>query len=685
MGKVFVVSEKYKRSYYLVPKKIIRDLVHEYVNVTAFELKIIATVPFQRLKDVRQLTCQQVYPSALHTRFEHSLGVLELTRQAVKHLNRNGIVGNQFYDNSKGPVLDDTLQFNATIAALLHDVGHCPFSHLGEKEFDYDDVKTRLIEEIKESELIKHYENLSDKILHGKRGSVGAIHEMISCIIILKEYKELLSSLRVKACDDSDACCIKADFELIIRSILGIDYDEGDTESYETVKRKNAVIHLINSNIIDMDKLDYIMRDSVFTGISIPIIDTQRLFRNMYLDTNYQVVFTSKAVPVLQSIIEARDVLYMYVYNHHVAVFSDFMHAYILSRLTQNTRDMIQMLYPNQCNSIEKEFDLPIFKLGLVPRNYLFSVDAIIEAHRSDSDWVSLLNIIFYDSEAYSRTDLITLLLRGEIKSLVSQVGYTPTAWQCKTEESQNSELQNLAKRIQFVLNLIHRYKTRDYLKPWWKTVYEFKNFMNMYFVDEIERKKVGRWICKGGDHGLIAEKFRSQVAKHVIYIASHLYNVMPKSLIEPLQDGDFFIVERSNRFFEIDTIEQLSIAIKTDGTIGMAIDTNSIERGYYRNSLVNIIPQKDYSSIYDKESFYIFTKKYINDEEAPENKSEIEKHNRLIERIFIFVVTEFLRNTEREFVRLFQINNRSVVIENETNSKQKMFARFMSQYEKSI
>ena len=67
------------RDYYFKPVKIIRDLVHGYVNVTYFDIKILDTIQFQRLKDIKQLTCQQVYPSAQHTRFEHSLGVLELT------------------------------------------------------------------------------------------------------------------------------------------------------------------------------------------------------------------------------------------------------------------------------------------------------------------------------------------------------------------------------------------------------------------------------------------------------------------------------------------------------------------------------------------------------------------------------------------------------------------------------
>ena len=105
------MSNKLSRSYYLEPRKFIRDLVHGYVNLSEFELKIIDTSPFQRLKDIRQLTCQDVYPCARHTRFEHSLGVLELTKQAIKHLNKNGFITDKSFNS---PIITDHLAFNAS-------------------------------------------------------------------------------------------------------------------------------------------------------------------------------------------------------------------------------------------------------------------------------------------------------------------------------------------------------------------------------------------------------------------------------------------------------------------------------------------------------------------------------------------------------------------------------------------
>src|SRR5215211_5813396 len=100
----------------------ITDPIHKYIRITDIEKKLIDTEVFQRLRKIRQLAgAHLVYPSAQHTRFEHSLGVMHLAGLAAETLLDKG------YIECKEDV--ESLR----IAALLHDIGHGPFSHLFEE------------------------------------------------------------------------------------------------------------------------------------------------------------------------------------------------------------------------------------------------------------------------------------------------------------------------------------------------------------------------------------------------------------------------------------------------------------------------------------------------------------------------------------------------------------------------
>lgn len=238
-------DEKKTKGYYLDSVKFVRDLVHGYVYLTKFELKLVDTIEFQRLKDIRQLTCQHVYPAAKHTRFEHSLGVLELTKRAIKNLNRNGVLS-----AGKQELFGGNLRFNAALAALLHDVGHCPFSHLGEIEFNKDEVWERLYNNVKaklpDTPLWKKLEKLQES--KGKKP--GAVHEQLSCIVILEKFYEELATVKVELNDEEED--LSVDFELLIRSILGIEYDisaeflKEDDREYRKNQKKNVIVPLRN-------------------------------------------------------------------------------------------------------------------------------------------------------------------------------------------------------------------------------------------------------------------------------------------------------------------------------------------------------------------------------------------------------------------------------------------------------
>lgn len=712
------------RSYYLEPVKIIRDLVHGYINLTRFDLDLIDTVEFQRLSDIRQLTCQHIYPAARHTRFEHSLGVLELMRNAIRHLNQNGILGRPAPD-SNSPIFDDNLQFNAAVAALLHDVGHCPFSHMGETRFDAAAVRARLIRELEGFEKTSNCKDLI-QILKGN-AKAGSVHEQISCIVILQNFRGLLSDLTHKAEGQEKTCELHADFELIIRSILGLEYRIHAT-GMQDAQIKNVIIRLLNSQIFDVDKLDYIMRDSYLTGIGTPAIDRQRLFRNMFLDEKYFVVFTSKAVPALQNLIDARDGLYLYVYNHHAVVYSDFLNVYISRRLFHNARSFLMHAYPdlgeNDAEQGLEEIAVSpqMYRLGLVPTTYLFSVDAVVRERCSDSTWISLLRTIHanysrFISEGLSaeereaaeknlRTD-IGEQLSAALNALPPEITVPPAGGKGRTDRRKyvrtdtlsEEAIELLSEKIQATMFLIHQAMRRRYLKPWWKTVFEFSNFMTHNFRDDRLRQQVGTFICNGIKDSLQADEMRSQIAKHVVDLTKRLKawertmeemarnpaaGKMPETrpenasgLVEELHGGEFFVVQRSTNFFSTDTIEKLEIALKDSEVAGASADASRQVNQYYLKKLTNIIPQKKYSSIYAKEGFYVFSKRPSPKALSTENPTISErKHYEMLEKIFVFVTASLVSEGEQSFVENYQGNGHE---EAEKKSQDMLYRAFLT------
>lgn len=696
------MKKSYK--YYFEPKKIIRDLAHGYVNLTEFDLRIINTSSFQRLKDIRQLTCQEVYPSARHTRFEHSLGVLELTRQAIKHLNMNKFIPKND-SNIENEIISKQLQLNAAIAALLHDIGHCMFSHLGEKEFNENNINNMLIEEI-ESFSENHEGSISELFINYLKGTklvdIGSKHEKISCLVILSKFENLLLETDLEIQNENESIRnVYVDFELIIRSILRIRYTTNNSNLNKTdINKYNVVIHLINDRIFDMDKLDYIMRDTIFTGINVAHIDTKRLFKNIYFEDNesYGLVFSSKAVPALQNFIDARDGLYMYVYNHHTSVLADSLNSYIIRRLARNADKFVQLVdialkkaYPDHTQYIfkesvwEKEYT---YALGLVPRNYIFSIESIIDENRSDSDWISLINTIYtrYSSSTPETIKYYLLGLMEECffdgwKNTFPRKKYNKTLANQICSEVLETELgKSLVNKLQLTYKIISNYKSRTFLKPWWKTLSQFVIFLERNYKDVswngYSHEDIRNKICKMityGTQNVPPDQLRAQIAQLVMLISKAIYNTTICGqntnlvVLECLEEGDFFIGERSNRFNEIENIRNLKIVMQlTELEKSQNRDTDNITK-----SLDDVIPQKDYSSIYNRESFYIYSK--------PLSKStytleQTKKHYNSIEKIFVFSSIKFLETSENQLEKCFSYNA-------DENAKTEFFAKCIDEF----
>lgn len=614
-----------KESYFLDTKKSVRDLVHGYVEITEFELSLIDSAPFQRLKDIRQLTCQHVYPDARHTRFEHSLGVLHLINQAIGYINKNGYISNppDLPDDNE-PIFDKNMKFNMRLAALLHDVGHCPFSHMGETQLDAWDVKDALSAEINNPDF-KFSENLKNHITTKEPKKIGAIHEQLSCIMVLDHYYDRFDKINS---DFANKFNLNIDLEFIFRSILGIKYEVITKKDYVKYRIKNIAIELLNSKIFDMDKLDYVIRDSFYTGINTPKIDVVRLFQNMYISERYNLSFNSKAVPVLQNIIETRDNLYMYVYNHHAVVYSDFIYTYIFRRMKLNAEKK-KKENPGKPIEITK---------GVVPDDYFFSIEAIVDHLYSDSDIICALMV----------------------------------QYRLSLEDDDNDDID-----IERATSLVQQLFNRKFLKPFWKNLFEFNSFMDKHFANDVIRKRMGEFVCKDAteEHPLMGSEFCSQLAKHVIYITKQLEK--REKLPFSLNDGEFFIVKRKNNFFSTDTIENLEIYIRKNSVSCNSSDVNYSTNNYYVKYLTSILPQKDYSSVFDENGFYIYVRPY-EEKNKEADLSKKEKYYETIENIFAFVAKEFIIKGEQWFVDTFQRKDSQATQEKIQKELEKTCAKYL-------
>jgi HD superfamily phosphohydrolase len=223
----------------------IKDSVHDHIAVEGVAEDLLDTPPVQRLRRIKQLgTAELVYPSANHTRFEHSLGVYHLARRALSHL---GIGGKQAE--------------RVRAAAMLHDIGHSPFSH-----------------------------NL--EALVARR--TGRMHD---------EIGDLLDSGEVA------------------RVLTLHDIDPGRVAG---LVAGGGELGQLVSGELDVDRMDYLVRDAHHTGVPYGTIDTGRFVRALrFVDGD--LVLAEGNVQTAESLLLARGLMNPVVYNHHVARISKAM------------------------------------------------------------------------------------------------------------------------------------------------------------------------------------------------------------------------------------------------------------------------------------------------------------------------------------------------------------------------
>ncbi len=318
----------------------IRDSLHDTIPFTEEEKIIINTKEFQRLRRISQTAfTHYAFPGATHTRFEHSLGVMH-----VAGLMLNSIIANQrrlleylefacestpkhiyetLLENEKlngslsmtqealnclefSPYLAQCLRF----AALLHDIGHAPFSHSGERFMvTWEEFETK-IESIEASNWLKTaFKNKLTKLKekYSNLNEVKIRHEAYTLLIISKIFKfenELLSEKM-----GQDICAI---LDLTVMPYSNSDLDKSGLQN---------LLHEIVSGEIDADRMDYLLRDSRECGIVYGYFDLGRILDSIgfyyNIQTNkYHLALRRSGISAFEDYLRARWSMYQQVYFH---------------------------------------------------------------------------------------------------------------------------------------------------------------------------------------------------------------------------------------------------------------------------------------------------------------------------------------------------------------------------------
>ncbi len=248
--------------------KIINDPVYGFIRFPEPELiRVIDHPMFQRLRNIKQMgLAQLVYPGAVHTRLAHSLGACHLMGKALDELKAKDI----------SPDKDECIA--ARLAALLHDIGHGPFSHSLENAL------------------------------------VSVPHETLSRLIMHRMDAEFGGGLQ--------------------KAIEVFDH----TGTPGTVAGSKYYLHQLVSSQLDVDRMDYLNRDSFYTGVSEGVIGYDRILQMLTVRDN-ELMVEEKGVYSVEKFIIARRLMYWQVYLHKTVLGAEMLLINILKRakeLAQN-------------------------------------------------------------------------------------------------------------------------------------------------------------------------------------------------------------------------------------------------------------------------------------------------------------------------------------------------------------
>ena len=333
---------------FLTGEKIfIRDIIHDSIELSPIAKTIIDTPIFQRLRYLHQLgVCYLIFPNANNNRFEHSIGTYHLTgllldkiiknsnnheinkalvevkfirEYLLKHFELEDTIENiSFIENLKIPLMDDYLIELIKIAGLIHDIGHGPFSHLFDEWIHSLDENNEL------------------------EGSMMKEHELRSIML----FKEIITDRKINFGDD----------EFYMHDFINNDAFEFVSEliNPNPSTPNNFIFQIISNSLngLDVDKLDYLYRDSFYLGTGNPY-DLSRVISHVQV-INKNICFPEKISYDIYKVFRSRYDLHKQYYTHKTTICIEYMIRDIL----HNLDPILKISNTIKNNQIEKFIEL---------------------------------------------------------------------------------------------------------------------------------------------------------------------------------------------------------------------------------------------------------------------------------------------------------------------------------------
>lgn len=282
--------------------KIINDTIHGQFNISGVREELLKTPEMNKLSHIKQLgLAHLVFPGAHHTRFEHSLGVSHVAGMMANSLN-----------------LDEHEKLTVQVAGMLHDVGHGPYSHTLEHILHEQGGLDHM--SVTEGIIIGEYDVLrSDEIPNDDRIMIPEILESYDLV-----PNEIANFIRGPDAGGTE------------RSLLS--WTEGKEDF---VGIDNTLSHLVHGPV-DCDQIDYLLRDSHFTGVKHGIIDHNRLISSMD-SKGGDIAINEGGISSLEGMLVARGLMYSSVYFHRVTRVTEVMLSSAVERSLDSLPDSLDM------------------------------------------------------------------------------------------------------------------------------------------------------------------------------------------------------------------------------------------------------------------------------------------------------------------------------------------------------